>query len=104
VRNTARGGLVDEAAVLAGLESGHLGGAALDVLDGESTDMQDPLPHSPELAARLGSLDNLIVTPHIAGQTSQSLLAAGTQALACIQQALAGQDPEHAVNAISAAA
>jgi phosphoglycerate dehydrogenase-like enzyme len=102
--NTARGGLVDETAVLTGLESGHLGGAALDVLGGESTDMQDPLPHSPELAARLGSLDNLIVTPHIAGQTSQSLLAAGTQALACIQQALAGQDPEHAVNTVSAAA
>ncbi|MGP3769411.1 hydroxyacid dehydrogenase [Streptomyces sp. SDT5-1] len=96
--NTARGALVDEAAVLLALESGQLGGAALDVLEGESTDMNDPLPHSTEIAARNGHLDNLIVTPHIAGQTTQSLLAAGTQALHCIRQALAGESPQHAVN------
>jgi phosphoglycerate dehydrogenase-like enzyme len=101
--NTARGGLVDEPALLAGLESGHLGGAALDVLDGESVDMQDPLPYSEVIATRLRDLDNLIVTPHTAGQTAESLLAAGTQALACIQQALSGQTPEHAVNSITAA-
>jgi phosphoglycerate dehydrogenase-like enzyme len=101
--NTARGALVDEAAVLLALESGQLGGAALDVLDGESADMHDPLPHSPEIAARNGHLDNLIVTPHVAGQTTQSLLAAGTQALHCIQQALAGESPQHAVNNPAAA-
>ncbi|WP_275559796.1 hypothetical protein [Streptomyces sp. 5-6(2022)] len=39
--------------------------------------------------------------PHIAGQTTQSLLAAGTQALACIRQALTGQTPDHAVNTVT---
>lgn len=102
--NTARGGLVDEAAVLTALETGRLGGAALDVLDGESADMQDPLPHSPAVTARLRDLDNLIVTPHIAGQTTQSLLAAGTRALTCIRQALAGHAPDHAVNTVPATA
>ncbi|MER8000263.1 hydroxyacid dehydrogenase [Streptomyces sp. NPDC095613] len=102
--NTARGALVDETAVLLALESGHLGGAALDVIEGESTDMQDPLPHSREIAARNGHLDNLIVTPHVAGQTTQSLLAAGTQALQCIRQVLDGTTPQHAVNHPAAAA
>ncbi|WDG29805.1 hydroxyacid dehydrogenase [Streptomyces sp. CA-278952] len=102
--NTARGALIDEAAVLLALESGHLGGAALDVIEGESADMQDPLPHSDGITARNGHLDNLIVTPHVGGQTTQSLLAAGTQALQCIQQVLTGGTPQHAVNHPASAA
>lgn len=92
--NTSRGGLVDETALLAALRSGRLGGAGLDVLDAESTDMRDPLPHN-ELP--LDEMDNLIVTPHIGGQTDEALSKVGHAAVTCIQQALDGDTPENAV-------
>ncbi len=52
--NISRGEVVDEPAVIAALESGHLGGAYLDVF------MQEPLP----AASPLWDLPNVIVTPH----------------------------------------
>jgi (S)-sulfolactate dehydrogenase len=60
--NTARGGIVDEAAVAAALKSGALGGAALDVFEAE------PLPAAPHLAG----CPNLILTPHVAGVTAEA--------------------------------
>jgi (S)-sulfolactate dehydrogenase len=60
--NTSRGGIVDEAALVRALTSGHLGGAALDVFETE------PLPGGSALAAA----PNLLLTPHIAGLTVES--------------------------------
>ena len=60
--NTARGGVVDEVALAAALQRGHLGGAALDVFNDE------PLPR----AAHFQGCPNLLLTPHIAGVTAES--------------------------------
>jgi glycerate dehydrogenase len=61
--NTARGGIVDEAALAAALRGGHLGGAGIDVL------AQEPPDDNPLLAA---DIPNLIVTPHIAWASRES--------------------------------
>jgi len=60
--NTSRGGIVDEAAVALALREGRLGGAALDVFDAE------PLAAS----AHFETCPNLLLTPHIAGVTTES--------------------------------
>ena len=64
VINTARGGVVDEAALAAAVKAGKLGGAALDVFEEE--------PLSAESAAQFAGLDNVILTPHIAGVTEEA--------------------------------
>ena len=61
--NTARGGIVDEAALVRALRSGRLGGASLDVFATEPLDR--------EAASRFDDVPNLILTPHIAGVTSE---------------------------------
>ena len=61
--NVGRGALVDEAALVAALQSGHLGGAGLDVFETE------PLP--PE--SPLWSMPNVIVTPHNSGDAPGNL-------------------------------
>lgn len=62
--NAARGGIVDEEALAEALKNGRLGGAALDVLAIE--------PPTKESVAKFEGLNNLILTPHIAGPTAQS--------------------------------
>ena len=74
--NTGRGPLVDTAALLSALESGRLGGAALDVLEGEEgifyTDRRDePVEH--EELLRLQSLPNVLISPHTAYYTDHAL-------------------------------
>ena len=63
--NTARGEIVDDDALCAPLESGLLGGACLDVVEGE--------PLEPERARQLAATPNLIITPHIAWLTDEAL-------------------------------
>jgi phosphoglycerate dehydrogenase-like enzyme len=64
--NTARGGLVDEPALVHAIESGHLRGAGLDVFSSEPVDTKSPLL----------KLANVIVTPHLAWFTGETLTRA----------------------------
>ncbi len=87
--NVARGALIDEAALLDALKSGHLAGAALDVFDPEP-----PMTNHP-----LFTLPNTICTPHIGSYTKASVLR--MQVIACEQvaSALRGERPINLVNA-----
>jgi glycerate dehydrogenase len=80
--NTARGGLVDPAALAAALRAGRLGGAAIDVLTEEP-----PLHGSPLLAPDLG---NLIVTPHTAWAARESRQRGLAELAANVTDVLAG--------------
>jgi D-3-phosphoglycerate dehydrogenase len=59
--NTSRGAIVDESALLTALESGRLGGAGLDVLEGEPETADHPLVRYAK------THDNLLITPHVGG-------------------------------------
>lgn len=89
--NCARGSLVDEAALAAALVSGHLGGAALDVLEGEPPDPASPIYDAP----------NLILTPHMAGSTNECLETIARTAGEDIARVLRGEAPKNPVNAVS---
>jgi D-3-phosphoglycerate dehydrogenase len=65
--NTSRGDVIDEAALLDGLESGRVGSAGLDVLSGEPDIAEHPL----RLYAQ--SHDNLLITPHIGGNSPDAV-------------------------------
>lgn len=90
--NLSRGDLVDEAALEAALDSGHLAGAALDV--GRAPD-QKPSLH---LARR----PDVIATPHTAGLTPQAIEHQAFDTVRQVRALLAGEMPPEAVNAESA--
>jgi D-specific alpha-keto acid dehydrogenase len=74
--NTGRGALLDTEALLPALESGHIGGAALDVLEGEEgvfySDRRERPVENP-LLLRLQELPNVVITPHTAYYTEHAL-------------------------------
>lgn len=76
VVNTARGGLIDTGALVSSLESGHLGGAALDVVEGEEgvfyADRRRETIRSQQLL-RLHRLPNVLLSPHTAYFTDHAL-------------------------------
>ena len=86
--NTARGGLVDDAALLQALQEGRLAGAGLDCVEEEDSPATQGLLTAP----------NVLVTPHIGGSTAD-LADAMIPAIAQVVQTLAeGSEPANVVN------
>jgi D-3-phosphoglycerate dehydrogenase len=85
--NTARGPLVDEAALVAALDSGHLGGAALDVVAIE------PLAKDSKLLGR----DNVILTPHTGFYSVEALNELQTKCATDVARVLSGEKPVYPV-------
>ncbi|MHC4230081.1 MAG: 2-hydroxyacid dehydrogenase [Planctomycetota bacterium] len=93
--NTARGEVVDPAALAGALESGHLGGAAIDTIYPEPPPSDHPLLNLSKAAK-----DRLLITPHIAGTTKSAFQRMLNQAIANIVRVAAGDPPKHVVNGI----
>jgi D-3-phosphoglycerate dehydrogenase len=86
--NTSRGGVVDQAALVAALKIGRIAGAALDVTDPEPPARDDPLLR----------LDNVILTPHVAWYSEESREQVTVQAAHEAVRILRGERPSSAVN------
>ena len=86
--NCARGGLIEEAALIEALKSGHVAGAALDVFE------QEPLPaESP-----LRGLPNLVMTPHLGASTAEAQEGVGLEIAEQIKAVLLQGEVRNAVN------
>ena len=86
--NTARGGIVNTAALTAALQKGEIAGAGIDVLETEP----------PEADETLLTLDNVVITPHAAFVSEESIHELEVTAARCVAQVLTGQLPESVVN------
>ena len=89
VVNAARGGIIDEAALVTALESGHLFAAGLDVYVGEPPDTSHPLLKR----------DDVVLTAHLGANTSEAQARVGSEILERTVQALRGDYSRGAVNA-----
>jgi len=89
--NCARGGLVDEAALLAALDQGRLAGAGIDVFSSEPVDPEDPLPKHPKVVA----------TPHLGASTVEAQANVAAQVAGEVLAVLEGRPAQFAVNAPS---
>ena len=86
--NTSRGGLIDHVALADAISSGRLAGAALDVQEPEPPDLRQPLYRDPRV----------IVTPHAAFVSQESLIELRTRATRHLALRLSGQTPPNVVN------
>jgi glyoxylate/hydroxypyruvate/2-ketogluconate reductase len=85
--NTARGGVVDDAALVAALQSGKIAGAALDVFEGE-----------PKLNPAYLALPNVVITPHIGSASRATRLKMCMLACDNLEAVLRGEAPKNPVN------
>jgi D-3-phosphoglycerate dehydrogenase / 2-oxoglutarate reductase len=89
--NCARGALVDQGALIAALDSGHLGGLGVDVYAQEPVASDDPLPRHPKVVA----------TPHLGASTVEAQANVAAQVAEDVLAVLAGRPAQFAVNAPS---
>ncbi len=86
--NTARGALIHDAALVAALESGQVGGAALDVFEPEPLPRESVLWHAP----------NIILTPHLGASTREAQTRVAGEIAEAVRDALLAGDLRSAVN------
>ncbi|MCP5145951.1 MAG: phosphoglycerate dehydrogenase [Gammaproteobacteria bacterium] len=86
--NTARGGLVDEHALVEALQAGHVAGAAVDVLEDEGAGSSSRLPGTP----------GVLVTPHTATYTREAVTRVSISVADAIIAVLQGGRPQHVAN------
>ena len=87
--NVARGGVIDEAALVRVLADGHLAGAALDVYDNEPLEKDSPLRGA----------ENLVLTPHLGASTTEAQELVAEEIAEAVRAALADGDLSRALNA-----
>jgi len=88
--NASRGPVVDESALIAALESGHLGGAGLDVFEQEPTPADNPLRR----------MDNVFLSPHVGGATVEAEARVLEVVRDNLTRVLDGEEPANVVNGV----
>jgi phosphoglycerate dehydrogenase-like enzyme len=86
--NTSRGGIIDEAALVAALKAGSIGGAGIDVLEHEPPPADHPL----------FALSNVVLSPHVAGVTEASMKGMAFAVAEVVETVLAGNRPATLLN------
>lgn len=86
--NCARGGIIDEAALIKAVKEGKVAGAAIDVFE------QEPLPADNELL----KLDNVITTPHLGASTEEAQVNVAIEVAEIVRDALLGRGIRNAAN------